>query len=164
MREKIGGLASVWRRLSRWALLLIGSATLLVVAGVVFGALWLSTGRTAAVSSCLPSSLLGIELRVQSGDVASVGGSQAGVSVRREDRSVFGHGPRERKSISSGILRISSTYPQLVIGVGAADAASGSGLRGLSDRVDALDGELTIDSPAGGGTRVTATIPSDAPA
>jgi len=96
---------------------------------------------------------------VQSGDVASVGGSQTGVSVSREDRSVFGHGPRERKSISSGILRISSTCPQLVIGVGAAD----SGLRGLSDRVDALDGELTIDSAVGGGTRLTATIPSDAP-
>jgi len=50
-------------------------------------------------------------------------------------------------------------------GVGGADAAHGSGLRGLSDRVAALDGELNVDSPADGGTRVTATIPSvDAPA
>ena len=77
---------------------------------------------------------------------------------------MFGHGPHERKSISNGILRISSTCPQLVIGVGAADPAGGSGLRGLSDRVAALDSELTIDSPVGGGTRVTATIPSDTPA
>jgi len=50
-------------------------------------------------------------------------------------------------------------------GVGGADPARGSGLRGLSDRVAALDGELNVDSPAGGGTRVTAAIPSvDAPA
>ncbi len=90
------------------------------VAGVLVGALWVSSRGTATVSSQLPSSLLGIELRVQSGDVAIVGGSQTGVSISREDRSVFGHGPRERRSISSGVLRISSSCPQLVIGSCAA--------------------------------------------
>ena len=45
-------------------------------------------------------------------------------------------------------------------GVGGADPANGSGLRGLSDRVAALDGELVVDSPVGDGTRVTAWIPS----
>ncbi len=50
-------------------------------------------------------------------------------------------------------------------GVGGADATGGSGLRGLSDRVAALDGELTVDSPVGSGTRVTAILPSiDPPA
>jgi signal transduction histidine kinase len=44
-------------------------------------------------------------------------------------------------------------------GVGGADPARGSGLRGLVDRLAALDGTLAVDSPAGGGTRVTATIP-----
>jgi signal transduction histidine kinase len=44
-------------------------------------------------------------------------------------------------------------------GVGGADAASGSGLRGLSDRVAALDGRLELHSPPGGGTRVRAEIP-----
>jgi signal transduction histidine kinase len=44
-------------------------------------------------------------------------------------------------------------------GVGGADAARGSGLRGLGDRVAALDGSLTLDSPAGRGTRLRATIP-----
>ena len=45
-------------------------------------------------------------------------------------------------------------------GVGGAAPANGSGLRGLSDRVAALDGELVVDSPVGNGTRVTAWIPS----
>jgi signal transduction histidine kinase len=45
-------------------------------------------------------------------------------------------------------------------GVGGADAAHGTGLRGLRDRVAALGGELTIDSPAGKGTRVIARIPT----
>src|SRR5262249_22837967 len=44
-------------------------------------------------------------------------------------------------------------------GVGGADPANGSGLRGLSDRVEALDGELTIDSPRGGPTILRARIP-----
>ena len=44
-------------------------------------------------------------------------------------------------------------------GVGGAEPATGSGLRGLSDRVEALDGELTIDSPKGGPTIVRARIP-----
>ena len=44
-------------------------------------------------------------------------------------------------------------------GVGGADTANGSGLRGLSDRVAALDGTLTLVSPAGRATRLRAEIP-----
>jgi signal transduction histidine kinase len=44
-------------------------------------------------------------------------------------------------------------------GVGGADTERGSGLRGLADRVEALDGRLRIWSPTGGGTRVRAEIP-----
>ncbi|HEY6745637.1 MAG TPA: histidine kinase [Mycobacteriales bacterium] len=44
-------------------------------------------------------------------------------------------------------------------GVGGADAGGGTGLRGLADRVEALDGRLRVWSPSGGGTRVRAEIP-----
>ena len=44
-------------------------------------------------------------------------------------------------------------------GIGGADTERGTGLRGLADRVEALDGRLRIWSPAGGGTRVRAEIP-----
>ena len=37
-------------------------------------------------------------------------------------------------------------------GVGGADPAAGSGLRGLADRVEALGGSLDVVSPAGAGT------------
>jgi len=55
-------------------------------------------------------------------------------------------------------------YGQVVIeviddGVGGADTERGSGLRGLADRVEALDGRLRIWSPVGGGTRLRAEIP-----
>jgi signal transduction histidine kinase len=44
-------------------------------------------------------------------------------------------------------------------GVGGADPALGSGLRGLADRVEALSGRLDVESAAGAGTRVRAVIP-----
>jgi PAS domain S-box-containing protein len=44
-------------------------------------------------------------------------------------------------------------------GVGGADPAAGSGLRGLVDRVEALDGRLSVESSPGSGTRISARIP-----
>jgi signal transduction histidine kinase len=44
-------------------------------------------------------------------------------------------------------------------GAGGADAARGSGLRGLAARVEALNGRMDLDSPPGRGTRITAEIP-----
>jgi signal transduction histidine kinase len=44
-------------------------------------------------------------------------------------------------------------------GVGGADVAHGSGLRGLIDRVEALGGQVGIDSPAGCGTRISVALP-----
>jgi signal transduction histidine kinase len=44
-------------------------------------------------------------------------------------------------------------------GVGGADLAGGSGLQGLTDRVEALEGRLRISSPAGAGTVLRAELP-----
>ena len=44
-------------------------------------------------------------------------------------------------------------------GLGGADSERGSGLRGLADRVEALDGNLRIWSAVGKGTRVRAELP-----
>jgi signal transduction histidine kinase len=44
-------------------------------------------------------------------------------------------------------------------GIGGADTEKGTGLRGLADRVEALDGQLRVWTSRGGGTRVQAEIP-----
>ncbi len=44
-------------------------------------------------------------------------------------------------------------------GAGGADPAAGSGLRGMADRLAAIDGRLEIASPSGGGTIVRGVIP-----
>ena len=45
-------------------------------------------------------------------------------------------------------------------GVGGADPARGTGLRGLADRVEALGGTLIVVSPRGAGTVVRAELPA----
>ncbi len=65
--------------------------------------------------------------------------SRAAVVVRRLD----------------GMLRIVVTDD----GVGGADPARGTGLRGLADRVSGVDGRLHVDSPAGGPTVLTVELP-----
>jgi signal transduction histidine kinase len=44
-------------------------------------------------------------------------------------------------------------------GIGGADSRKGSGIVGLKDRIDALGGKMTVNSPAGSGTVIETTIP-----
>jgi signal transduction histidine kinase len=44
-------------------------------------------------------------------------------------------------------------------GIGGADPAHGSGLRGLADRIETLGGKLKVESTSGHGTRLAAEIP-----
>jgi signal transduction histidine kinase len=46
-------------------------------------------------------------------------------------------------------------------GVGRAAVGAGAGLRGMADRVEALDGRLVVESPPGRGTRVIAELPCE---
>jgi signal transduction histidine kinase len=61
-------------------------------------------------------------------------------------------------------VRISRHRDLLIVeviddGAGGADPARGSGLRGLADRVAAVDGQLTVTSPPGGPTVIRAELP-----
>jgi signal transduction histidine kinase len=60
---------------------------------------------------------------------------------------------RIRQDGTTLIVRVSDD------GVGGADPTTGSGLRGLVDRVAVLDGTLAVTSPKNEGTTVTAEIP-----
>jgi signal transduction histidine kinase len=65
---------------------------------------------------------------------------------------------------TGGLVRVQPGDGKVVVevvddGIGGADASRGSGLRGLTDRVDALGGRLWLSSPPGQGTIVKAEIP-----
>jgi signal transduction histidine kinase len=59
-----------------------------------------------------------------------------------------------RRSNGTYVIRVADD------GVGGADPAKGSGLRGLVDRIDAVGGRLEIESPRGEGTRLTVALPT----
>jgi signal transduction histidine kinase len=60
-----------------------------------------------------------------------------------------------RVSLDAGRARVEVSDD----GIGGADADRGTGLRGLADRVAALQGRLLVESPPRKGTRVVAEIP-----
>ncbi len=70
------------------------------------------------------------------------------------------------KHSHAGEVRLSASEKNGVLvlevsddGIGGAAAGGGSGLRGLADRVEALNGRLTLSSPPGRGTQLRAEIP-----
>ncbi|CAM5617049.1 histidine kinase OS=Streptomyces alboniger OX=132473 GN=CP975_20685 PE=4 SV=1 [Streptomyces alboniger] len=65
------------------------------------------------------------------------------------------------KSASVDVWQVENRLMLQVVddGVGGADTSAGSGLAGLAERLDAVDGILVVDSPAGGPTRITAELP-----
>ena len=46
-------------------------------------------------------------------------------------------------------------------GIGGAAPGRGSGIVGLTDRVEALGGRISVDSPSGEGTSLHAQLPAD---
>jgi len=65
---------------------------------------------------------------------------------------------------SAATVVITETAQELVVvvtdnGRGGANAAGGTGLQGLADRVSSVDGRFDLSSPVGGPTSVTATLP-----
>ena len=77
------------------------------------------------------------------------GARRVTVSVRRVERPARRGGDLVRVAVADD-------------GVGGASPDAGSGLYGLWDRVDAVDGVLAVHSPTGGGTVLTADIPWEA--
>jgi len=69
------------------------------------------------------------------------------------------HAEARAVTVRVGVSRDTVVVEVADDGIGGADDAQGSGLRGLCDRVEALDGRFLVESPAGGGTCVVATIP-----
>jgi PAS domain S-box-containing protein len=116
-------------------------------------------GLTAALESLALRSPVPVELdaalgrelpeQVEAAAYYVVAEALANVHKHAEARSVA-----VRAATRDGLLEVSIADD----GAGGADA-SGKGLQGLADRVEALGGRLVVESRAGGGTRLRAQIP-----
>ena len=72
--------------------------------------------------------------------------------------NVVKHSRAARAEVTAAVERRHAHVEVRDDGVGGADP-EGYGLLGIGDRVAALGGRLRIDSPPGGGTVLTATLP-----
>jgi signal transduction histidine kinase len=75
--------------------------------------------------------------------------------------NVVKHSQAERAEVGASVVRGALRVEVRDDGLGGADPR-GHGLVGMADRATALGGRLAIESPVGGGTVVTATLPLSA--
>jgi signal transduction histidine kinase len=120
-------------------------------------------GLAAALESVVARAPFPVELRAPRERVAPAAEAAVYFTVAEALTNVAKHAraghARVDVDVQGGIL-IAQVADD---GVGGADATAGSGLLGLADRLDALGGTLTVDSPAGGGTVIRARLPSRPP-
>jgi hypothetical protein len=102
------------RRPSAWAWLVAFSAVLVGGLVLALGVWWATSRETRITSYAVQGSLAGVELDLGAGDVELVGGGQGALEVRRTDRFTFDHPSVERRTVSSGVLRIASSCPKTV--------------------------------------------------
>jgi signal transduction histidine kinase len=70
------------------------------------------------------------------------------------------------KHAEANTVRLSAAHDEGILtievrddGIGGVDAGRGSGILGLTDRVEALGGTISIASPPGGGTTLSVRLP-----
>lgn len=117
-------------------------------------------GLAVALESVAGQASVPVRLDVRAGDrlpeaVEVVAYYVVCESLTNVDRHARAAGATVEISRDGGTVRVEIADD----GVGGADTARGSGLRGLADRVEAIGGTLRVWSPAGGGTRVRAELP-----
>jgi uncharacterized membrane protein/two-component sensor histidine kinase len=117
-------------------------------------------GLRAALEALTTGAPLPVELLVEPGGRAPEPVEVAAYYLVSEAlTNVFKHSDATSASVS-----VTRRGTQLVVavaddGVGGADRVAGTGLRGLSDRIEALGGRLDLSSPPGAGTTLLAEIP-----
>jgi len=69
------------------------------------------------------------------------------------------HARADRVTVAAAVSNDTLVVEIADDGIGGADSERGTGLRGLADRIEALDGRLRVWSSVDKGTRVRAEIP-----
>jgi hypothetical protein len=104
------------RRASPWWWLVAGSALLLIVVTLVLVAWWAATRETRNVRFRVVGTLSAVELDLADAPVQITGGANGAVDVRRTEETSFDHPPKVTRSVSSGVLRITSRCPETILG------------------------------------------------
>ena len=116
-------------------------------------------GLAAALTGLAARSPLPVELRVTTQRATPSVEAALYFTVAEALTNVGKHAEATRASVTIDIAERTITAEIADDGIGGAGTTAGSGLRGLADRLDALGGTLSIDSPQGGPTNIRAQAP-----
>ena len=116
-------------------------------------------GLAAALTGLAARSPLPVELRVTTRRATPSVEAAIYFTVAEALTNVGKHAQATRASVTIDIAERTITAEIADDGIGGASTTAGSGLRGLADRLDALGGTLSIDSPRGGPTTIRAQAP-----
>jgi signal transduction histidine kinase len=121
-------------------------------------------GLTGALADLAARSPVAVDLQVEPGSAGSPAAEATLFYVCSEALANVS----KHSGASRAVVRLTRSGPDLVLeivddGAGGADAAHGSGILGLQDRVDVVGGQLQVRSRAGHGTSIVATVPAGDP-
>jgi signal transduction histidine kinase len=116
-------------------------------------------GLAPALESLIARSPLPVELHATSRRFAPVAEAAIYFTVAEALTNVAKHARASRAVVRVDIEGDTLTAQVADDGIGGADDTVGSGLRGLTDRLEALGGALTVASPPGVGTTILARVP-----
>jgi len=97
------------------------STFVLVAAAASMTGLWAATSGTRSTSFIAAGSVLRVEIDLERGNLALVGGGLDEVNVRRTDHFSYDHSPSEVRTLDDGVLRIRSSCAALLVGSCFAD-------------------------------------------
>jgi Putative adhesin len=109
------------RHLSPWGRLVAASLFLLVAAGASLAGLWAATNGSKSTSFIAAAEVLRVEIDLGRGNVELFGGGLDEVRVRRTDHYAYDQSPQEVRTDEDGVLRITSSCADLLIGSCSAD-------------------------------------------
>jgi signal transduction histidine kinase len=115
-------------------------------------------GLAAGLESLVARSPLSVELRVDCGRVAPEVESAIYFTVAEALTNAAKHARSSHVRVEVRVVDGALAAEVADDGVGGA-LVTGSGLRGVVDRLDAINGTLTIESPPGAGTAIRARVP-----
>jgi signal transduction histidine kinase len=116
-------------------------------------------GLAAALTGLAARAALPVELHVTSERVMPALEAAIYFTVAEALTNVAKHAQATRASVAIHVDGGVLTAEIVDDGIGGAQMAGGSGLQGLVDRLDAVGGTLSVDSPRGAGTRIRARAP-----
>ena len=116
-------------------------------------------GLRLGLESLISDLALTVDLSVTSPRVSTATEQTAYLIVAEALTNVIKHAHAERAAVSVALEGDTLVIEVRDDGIGGADPIRGTGLVGLADRVDAVDGALTLASPPGGGTTLLVSLP-----